>query len=95
MPPFRLNAYRLRGRLSVVGAIMAPALYQQRVSECLQHARGLPDWREQAVWRDLALCWMRLADISWKFGSDAIDPMLRRNTQEKPPGDVMARSKEE
>jgi hypothetical protein len=50
---------------------MAP--YQQRVSECLQHAQGLSDFQKQAVWRELALCWLRLADISNKFRSDVID----------------------
>ena len=69
---------------------MAP--YQQRVTECLQHARGLSDVQKQAVWRELALCWLRLADISKKFRSDVTDSNAARLAIERTLGRLMVHS---
>jgi len=44
-------------------------LYQQRASECLQLADRSSDIEERTMWRELALCWLRLSEFADQFRS--------------------------
>lgn len=56
------------------------ASYEQRASECLRHARVSPGSGDRAVWRELALCWLRLADLSHKFREDVTHVTIARDS---------------
>jgi hypothetical protein len=42
--------------------------YQQRAGECLRLAEQSVDEKERKTWRELALCWLRLAEHAEGLG---------------------------
>lgn len=41
--------------------------YQKRASECIQFAEASLTFDDRNMWRELALCWLRLCDHAERF----------------------------
>jgi hypothetical protein len=53
--------------------------YHRRASECLQFAETCNDADDGTIWRELALCWLRLSDHADRLRCHAgrSDPLPR------------------
>lgn len=50
-----------------VSAMVLQDPYQQRANECLRLAERSFDEKAKKMWRQLALCWLRLSDHAEQF----------------------------